>query len=82
MQFCVFSAFVNHQRAAVHDVEGWFPRPVVTCQKPKELKMIAFILEFSIATAVAAGVWSAGQPILAVLAWLLIMSFGNHAYEG
>ena len=44
--------------------------------------MIAFILEFSIATAVAAGVWSAGQPILAVLAWLLIMSFGNHTYEG
>jgi hypothetical protein len=43
--------------------------------------MIALILEIGIATAVAAGVWSSGHPVLAVLAWLLIMSFANHAYK-
>jgi hypothetical protein len=44
--------------------------------------MIALILEIGIATLVAAGIWSAGHPILAVLAWFLIMSFANHAYKG
>jgi hypothetical protein len=43
--------------------------------------MIALILELVIATAIAVGVWSAGHPILAIVAWFFVMGLSNSAME-
>ncbi len=43
--------------------------------------MIALAFEFLIATAVASAIASSGHPVLAVLAWFLIMGVSNAALE-
>jgi hypothetical protein len=41
--------------------------------------VIALILEIIIATAIAAAVWSSGHPVWGIIAWFVVMSFGNVA---
>jgi len=41
--------------------------------------MIALILEIIIASVIAYAIWTAGHPIIAVIAWFMIMGVSNTA---
>lgn len=56
-------------RAAHSRLTGW------------RLNMIALILEIVIATAIAYAIWNSGHPIVAVVAWFVIMGVSNTALE-
>jgi hypothetical protein len=43
--------------------------------------MVALVIEFVIASAIAVGVWTSGHPIWAVIVWFGIMGCSNTAYE-
>lgn len=43
--------------------------------------MIALVLEIVIATVVAYAIWTGGYPIIAVIAWFVIMGVSNSALD-